>query len=195
MSKQHYINHRMLSLFAIIMLVGCGSYPPPSIPSTVIVEVTAPPVLTTIEVKWEVDATRIVEITRSVLVTPTPSPLLAEDCHQKAMTTSEMNACALLEYELSLAEMDSIVSEIKGEMTPEEQILFDELQKGWLAQIERDCEFFFGQVEKLDNGMLYYKWGSMAPGRVASCEAGKAKDRTLELRQIYLCSDFRCGDN
>lgn len=191
--------HQILSLFAIIVLMGCGSYTPLSISSTVIVEVTrevtAPPVLTTVEVTKEVESTRIVEVTRSALVTPTYAPLLAEACYQKAMTTAEMNACFLLEYDLSLTGMNKIVSEIKSEMTPAEQVLFDDLQKGWLAQMERDCEFFFSQNEQLDYGVLYYEWGSMAPGRVASCKAGKAKDRTLELRQVYLCSNFQCGDN
>lgn len=198
MYGQECVIRVFLSIFAMIVLMSCRPSTTPSTSNPVVVEVTrevtAQSVVTQVEVTREIEVTRNVEVTRSVPVIPAPAPLLAEKCHQTAMTTAEINACALLEYELSIAEMDKYVAQIKTKMTSEEQNLFNDLQEGWLAQMERDCEFFFGRIGKMDDGTLYYEWGSMAPMRVASCEAGRTKDRTLELRQVYLCSNFHCGD-
>jgi uncharacterized protein YecT (DUF1311 family) len=54
--------------------------------------------------------------------------------------------------------------------------------------VEKDCEFFYGQIYTDEDGNLHYEWGSMAPMQRGFCEAERYKQRIQELKFAYLSS-------
>jgi uncharacterized protein YecT (DUF1311 family) len=135
----------------VLFLAGCvGSQTPLSIATENII-----PISPTQQI---VEVTRIVKIEQTVVVTATPEPLLAQECFNTAVTQLELNGCAALERELAKEELDKTISQIK--FSPEEKQLFDQLQEEWQKQVEKDCEFFYGQIYTDSNGKFHYKWDS-----------------------------------
>ena len=161
----------------VLTLIAC-SVPPTPFPLS-----TEPPILST-STPQNIEVTRIVKIKQTVVVTATPEPPLAQECLNKAWTQLDLNNCANLERELAKEELEKIISHIK--FSPEEKQAFDQLQMDWEKQVEKDCEFFYGQILTDENGNLRYKWGSMAPMQRGFCEAERYKQRIEELKFAYL---------
>ncbi len=131
-----------------------------------------------------VEVTRVVKVEQTVVVTATPTPLLAQECFDKAATQLDLNGCAALERDLADVELERIISQIK--FSSEEKPTFNLLQEEWRKQIESDCEFFYGQIYTDSNGNYHYQWGSMAPLQQSMCTASRIKQRIKELTIVYL---------
>ena len=131
-----------------------------------------------------IEVTRLVEIKQTVVITATPKPPLAQKCLNEARTQMDLNNCANLERELAKEELQKIISQI--DFSREEKQAFDQLQVEWQKQVEKECEFFYGQLHADENGNLHYKWGSMAPMQRGFCEAERHKQRIQELKFAYL---------
>ena len=168
-----------VSIF-ILLLTSCSETPtqPPLATATVVLASPTPQII---------QVTRIVTIEQTVVVTETPVSSPAQDCFNKAMTQHEINDCAGLELELTDTELTRIISLI--EFSPEDKKAFDELQETWRQQVEKDCEFFYGQLVDDGNGHFYYKGGSMSPMRRSLCISSGIRQRIEELKLVYLTPD------
>ena len=164
----------------VLLLASCSETPiqPPLATATVVLASPTPQII---------QVTRIVTIEQTVVVTETPVPSPAQDCFNKAMTQHEINDCAGLELELADTELTRIISLI--EFSPEDIKAFDELQETWRQQVEKDCEFFYGQLVDDGNGHFYYKGGSMSPMRISLCISSRIRQRIEELKLAYLTPD------
>jgi uncharacterized protein YecT (DUF1311 family) len=161
----------------ILSLVACG-VPQTQLPLSTESPIPVSPTPQIIEV------TRVFRVEQRVVVTATPEPPLAQECLSSAQTQMDLNNCANLERELAKEELEKIISQI--EFSAEEKQAFDQLQMKWRTQVEKDCEFFYGQIYTDENGNFHYKWGSMAPMQRGFCEAERYKQRTKELKFAYL---------
>lgn len=165
----------------VLLLASCSEASTQHPPATATVVLASP-------TPQIIQVTRVVTIEQTVAVTETPVPSPAQDCFNKAMTQHEINDCAGLELEMADTELTRIISLI--EFSPEDRKAFDELQGTWRQQIEKDCEFFYGQVIDDGNGHFYYKGGSMAPMKRSLCVASRVNQRIEELKLAYLTPDI-----
>ena len=122
-----------------------------------------------------IEVTRVIMVEQTVIVTPTPAPLLAQKCFDMAVTQLDLSGCAAEERFLAQAELEDILSRI--ELPPEEKEELDQLQQEWEILVERNCMFY------------YDKWGSMRPMQQSMCIALRIKERTQELKLVYLTPD------
>ena len=166
----------LVGIFALFLTACVGSQIQLSTATSSIIPVSSTPRI--------IEVTHIVKVEQTVIVTATPIPLLAQECLNAAVTQLDLNGCAILERELAKAELEKIIAQIK--FTPEEKLMFDQLQEKWQMQVEADCDFLYGQILTDDNGNLHYKGGSMAPMQRAFCEAGKYKERIEDLKLAFL---------
>jgi len=160
----------------ILSLVACST-PPTQLPLSTETPIPSP-------TPQIIEVTRVVKVEQTVVVTATPEPLLAQECVDTAHNQLELNSCAILEREFAKEELEKTISRI--EFSQEDKQTFDKLQVEWQKQVEKECEFFYGQLYADDNGNFYYKWGSMAPMQWAFCEAERYKQRIEELKFAYL---------
>jgi uncharacterized protein YecT (DUF1311 family) len=170
------------SLFALLILAGCQAAPIPPTSEIVLTEVTR--VVEVPSPAERVEVTREILVEKQVMVTSTPNPARADDCFQTAVTQFEMNGCAALEYDLVLAELETVFGQIGFD--PETQSMLAQIQSEWQAQMERDCNFFYGRLIEHADGSQSYENGSMAPGLVFMCKAEQTENRISLLRQVYL---------
>ena len=160
----------------VLLLVACSA-PPAPLPVSTETPISSPtPAI--------IEITRVVKIEQTVVVTATPEPLLAQECFNNAVTQGDLNNCAISERELAKGQLEKTISRI--EFSERDKQTFDKLQVQWQEQVEKDCEFFYGQLYTDNNGGFHYKWGSMAPMQWAFCEAEGYKQRDEELKFAYL---------
>lgn len=167
-----------MKYWVVILILSLAACNTPQTPLS-----TGIPVLLT-STPQVIEVTRIVKVQQTVIVTATPKPLLAQECLNEARTQFDLNNCANLERELAEGELEKIISQI--DFSQEEKQAFGQLQAEWQKQVEKDCEFFYGQIYSDENGNFHYKWGSMAPMQRGFCEAERYKQRIEELRFAYL---------
>lgn len=172
-----------MKYWVVILVLSIAACATPPTPLPVSTATSIPPTFT----PQIIEVTRVVKIEEIIVVTATPRPPLAQECLSDAMTQADLNNCANLERELAREELEKIISQI--EFSPEEKQAFGQLQLEWQKQVEKDCEFFYGQILTDENGNLHYKWGSMAPTHRGFCEAERYKQRIEELKSVYLTPD------
>lgn len=151
----------------ILSLVACNT-PPTQLPLSTETPIPSP-------TPQIIEVTRVIQVEQTVVVTPTPEPLLAQQCFNNAMTQYDLNNCAAEERFSAQAKLDYTISRIK--LSAEEKQEFDKLQKEWENLIERNCIFY------------YDKWGSMRPMQQSMCITFRIKERIKELEVVYLTPD------
>jgi len=182
--------YRILIYFLItsVILTGCASPNIPlaveTTPETVIKEVTR--VIKVFSTPEKVEVTRVKYIDRLVEVTTTPTPGLADDCFKTAQTQSQLNNCASKRYELAMEQLETTLSTVLERLSPEEQRKLKQIQVEWKKQMERDCEFIYGQISQSADGNIIYQRGSAAPLFETSCKASRSEDRNKELYYAYI---------
>ena len=156
-------------VIVLILLLAACSTPPAQLPLMTETRIPASPTPLIVEV------TRVIEVEQTVVVTPTPSLLLAQTCFDTALTQLDLSGCSAEERFLAQAELDDVISRL--DLSAEERQTFDQLQKEWEDLVERNCYFY------------YDKWGSMRSMNQSMCIAMRIKERINELKLVYLTPD------
>jgi uncharacterized protein YecT (DUF1311 family) len=140
--------------------------------------VTPSPIIQKIEV------TRIYFAVRTVVVTPTSAPILAQECFAQAMTQAAMNGCAAEAHSIAEVNLENIMAQIN--LSVVDKTALEQLNIEWKNLSQKDCEFFYGRSVTDNNGFSHYERGSMAPMLVSMCLADSIEKRINDLTIAYL---------